>query len=218
MSIPPKNGGVLIGFKQWRCVGWCHLQPKAGGTKRCLKKGEILRDMVEWEWSESNQSLQWHKSQHTTAHSQKMSNTARSASVSLASSLLCAVPLLFCGPSILLGNETQECLYSSFLANASFMIAHPNVHLRHIHPLTWTNNRLWAGCQICQMLLDLIITLVLLLQRNNIKTIPANLGHREILQLSCGHLVHAWHFFLKLSDVKLNFPSLIISKMICAQY
>lgn len=97
MSIPPKNGGVLAGFKQWRCVGWCHLQPRGGGTKRCLKKREILRDMVEWEWSESNQSLGWHKSQHTRAHSQEMSNTARSASVSLASSLLCVVPLLLCG-------------------------------------------------------------------------------------------------------------------------
>lgn len=217
MSIPPKNGGVLVGFKQWRCVGWCHLQPRACGTKRCLKK-EILRDMVEWEWSESNQSLRWHKSQHTTAHSQKMSTTARSASVSLASSLLCAVPLLFCGPSILLGGEIQECRCSSFPSNVSFMIAHPNVHLRRIHPLTRTNNRLWAGCQIHQMLLDLIITLELLLQRNSIKTIPANLGHKASLQLSCGHLVHAWHFCLKLSDVKLNFPSLIISKMICAQY
>lgn len=218
MSIPPKNGGVLVGFKQWRCVGWCHLQPRACGTKRCLKKKEILRDMVEWEWSESNQSLRWHKSQHTTAHSQKMSTTARSASVSLASSLLCAVPLLFCGPSILLGGEIQECRCSSFPSNVSFMIAHPNVHLGRIHPLTRTNNRLWAGCQIHQMLLDLIITLELLLQRNSIKTIPANLGHKASLQLSCGHLVHAWHFCLKLSDVKLNFPSLIISKMICAQY
>lgn len=109
MSIPPKNGGALAGFKQWRCVGWCHLQPRAGGTKRCLKKREILRDMVEWEWSESNQSLGWHKSQHTRAHSQETSNTARSASVSLASSLLCVVPLLLCGPSILWGDEGQEC-------------------------------------------------------------------------------------------------------------
>lgn len=108
MSIPPKNGGVLAGFKQWRCVGWCHLQPRAGGTKRCLKKGEILRDMVEWERSESNQSLGWHKSQHTRAQSQEMSNTARSASASVASSLLCAVPLLFCGPSIWRGDETRE--------------------------------------------------------------------------------------------------------------
>lgn len=109
MSIPPKNGGVLAGFKQWRCVGWCHLQPRAGGTKRCLKKREILRDMVEWERSESNQSSGWHKSQHTRAHSQEMSNAARSASVSLASSLLCVVPLLLCGPSILWGDEAQEC-------------------------------------------------------------------------------------------------------------
>lgn len=218
MSILPKNGGVLAGCKQWRCVGWCHLQPRACGTKRCLKKREVLRDMVEWERSASNQSLPWHKSQHRTAHSQKMSNTARSASVSPASSLLCVAPLPFCGQSVWLGNETQECGCSSCLPNASFMIAHPNVLFRRIHPLTRTNHRLWAGCQIRQMLLDLIITLVLLLQRNDIKTIPANMGHKGTPQLSCGQLVHAWHFCLERSDVKLNFPSLIISKMICAQY
>lgn len=196
MSIPPKNGGVLAGLKQWRCVGWCHLQPRAGGTKRCLKKREILRDMVEWDWSESNQSLGWHKSQHTRAQSQEMSNTARSASVSLASSLLCLVPLLFCGPSILWGDDTQEC-WAALAGQCRFMLAHPNVHLGRIHAVTRASHRLWAGCQSRQMWLDLIITLALLLQRSSIKTIPANLGHKERLQLSCGHLGHAWHFLPK---------------------
>lgn len=197
-----------VGSEQWRCVGWCHLQPRDWGTKRCLRKGEFLRDMIEWEWSESHPSHRWHKSPHTTAHGlgvrrrpQRVSLAGISTFVPSATASLWAINFI--------GWSYPRMPLQPLLANAGFMIAHPNVHSWRIHPLTLADNGFWAGCRICQMLLHLIIRLVPFHQPNGFGVLPAGQEHKKAESPSSGHLVYGWPFF-SLNHLVLKQPFCIL--------